>query len=231
MATKRRLLRGSYENIIKTYEGASQELKDEGKSWYPEAHIMARNVGEIALPYYFNDRTYTRQRDSAYEYRQVLLGAGIISAFSPQMVWEKNIRAANVFAGSLTKPVWVTNRDYDKAFNIVKCVTGNSDATSENILEILGDGAVKTRPFFMNILNPSGGVQDNGITIDRHAIAIYLGDVPSALQVGRASSKNGNTQIQNSYKIASQKLGVHHNDLQATTWLEWRINKAKYVQD
>ena len=83
----------------------------------------------------------------------------------------------------------------------------------------------------MNILNPSGGVQDNGITIDRHAIAIYLGDVPSALQVGRASSKNGNTQIQNSYKIASQKLGVHHNDLQATTWLEWRINKAKYVQD
>ena len=119
----------------------------------------------------------------------------------------------------------------EKVPALTKCVTGNSDATSENILEILGDGAVKTRPFFMNILNPSGGVQDNGITIDRHAIAIYLRDVPSALQVGRASSKNGNTQIQNSYKIASQKLGVHHNDLQATTWLEWRINKAKYVQD
>ena len=219
MATKRRLLRGSYENIIKTYEGASQELKDEGKTWYPEAHLIAKSVGGIALS------------PNITEQRQVLLGAGIISAFSPQMVWEKNIRAAMVFAGTGNKPVWITNRDYDKACKMMKCIMRNLDATPEDILEILGDGAVKTRPFFMNILNPSGEVKENGITIDRHAIAIYLGDVPSPLQVGRASSKNGNTQIQNSYKIASQKLGVHHNDLQATTWLEWRINKDKYVQN
>ena len=228
MATKRRLLRGSYDNIIKTYEGASQELKDEGKAWYPEAHIMARNVGEIAFPRPYTDGDIVSSR---YEYRQVLLGAGIISAFSPQMVWEKNIRAANVFAGSFDKPVWITNRDYDKAVKMVKYVRENTGVEPDDILEILGDGAVKTRPFFMNILNPYGHVRNNGITIDRHAIAIYLGDVPSPIQVSRASSKNGNTLIQNSYKIASQKLGVHHNDLQATTWLEWRINKDKYVQN
>ena len=35
---------------------------------------------------------------------------------------------------------------------------------AEDILEILGDGAVKTRPFFMNILNPDGDVKYNGIT-------------------------------------------------------------------
>ena len=71
-------------------------------------------------------------------------------------------------------------------------------------------------------------VKLNGITIDRHAIAIYLGDIPNSLQVSRASSKNGNTQIQTSYKLAAKKLGVHHNSLQATTWLEWRINKGVY---
>ena len=77
----------------------------------------------------------------------------------------------------------------------------------------------------MNILNPQGDVDTNGITIDRHAIAIYLGEVPNNLQVGRAFSSNGNRQIQNSYKIASRKLGIHHNALQATTWLQWRIEK------
>ena len=79
----------------------------------------------------------------------------------------------------------------------------------------------------MNIHNPIWTAENNGVTIDRHAIAIYLGTVPNSLQVGRAFSPNGNSQIQNSYKIASDKLGVHHNTLQATTWLEWRINKGR----
>ena len=83
----------------------------------------------------------------------------------------------------------------------------------------------------MNILNPDGDVKYNGITIDRHAIAIYLGGVPNPTQVSRASARGGNTQIQNSYKIASKKLEVHHNTLQATTWLEWRINKDVYEKD
>ena len=224
----RRLLRGSYNNIIQIYKNAPNELKAEGESWYPEAHIIARNIGEIALPRPYTDGDIVSSR---YEYRQVLLGAGIISVFSPQMVWEKNIRAANVFAGSFNRPVWITNRDYNKAVKMVKWVRENINVEAEDILEILGDGAVKTRPFFMNILNPDGDVKYNGITIDRHAIAIYLGGVPNPTQVSRASAKGGNTQIQNSYKIASKKLEVHHNTLQATTWLEWRINKDVYEKD
>ena len=224
----RRLLRGSYNNIIQIYKNAPNELKAEGESWYPEAHIIARNIGEIAFPRPYTDGDIVSSR---YEYRQVLLGAGIIAVFSPQMVWEKNIRAANVFAGSFDKPVWITNRDYDKAIKMVKCVRENINVEAEDILEILGDGAVKTRPFFMNILNPDGDVKYNGITIDRHAIAIYLGGVPNPTQVSRASARGGNTQIQNSYKIASKKLEVHHNTLQATTWLEWRINKDVYEKD
>ena len=104
----RRLLRGSYNNIIQIYKNAPNELKAEGESWYPEAHIIARNIGEIAFPRPYTDGDIVSSR---YEYRQVLLGAGIIAVFSPQIVWDKNIRAANVFAGSLNKPVWITNRD------------------------------------------------------------------------------------------------------------------------
>ena len=212
--SKRRLLRGSYSNIIDIYKKASDELKAEGEAWYSEAHIMARNIGQIALSKSISDS------------KQVMLGAGIIACFSPQMVWEKNIRAANVFAGSFDKPVWITDRDYNKAIAMVKYVRETSEVDTETIMGILGEGALKTRPFFMNIYKPKGTVKDNGITVDRHAIAIYLGAVPSSLQVSRAFSPNGNSQIQNSYKIASDKLGVHHNTLQATTWLEWRINKG-----
>ena len=215
--SKRRLLRGSYSNIIDIYKQAPDELKAEGEAWYSEAHIMARNIGLIAMP---------NRDDGISEDNKTMLGAGIIACFSPQMVWEKNIRAANVFAGSFDKPVWITDRDYNKAIAMVKYVRETSEADTETIMGILGEGALKTRPFFMNIYKPKGTVKDNGITVDRHAIAIYLGAVPSSLQVGRAFSPNGNSQIQNSYKIASDKLGIHHNAVQATTWLEWRINKG-----
>ena len=220
--SKRRLLRGSYTNIIDIYKGASDELKAEGEAWYEDAHIMARNIGEIALPLSIVNSS---DNLSSLRRRQVLLGAGIIACFSPQMVWEKNIRAANVFAGSYTKPIWITDRDYNKAISMVKYVREDSEADTETVMGILGEGALKTRPFFMNIYQPKGTVKENGITIDRHAIAIYLGVVPNSLQVGRAFSPNGNIQIQNSYKIASNKLGVHHNALQATTWLQWRLTK------
>ena len=215
--TKRRLLRGSYQNIIDLYDRTPDHIKIEGEAWYPDAHIIAQNVGEIAM----NGTTLTDHKR-----RKMLLGAGIISAFSPQMVWEKNIRAANIFARDIdTKPVWITNRDYEKAISMVKGFCRGVMST-DFIMEQLGEGALKTRPFFMNILNPEGNAKTNGITIDRHAIAVYLGEVPTPLQVGRAFSPNGNSQKQNSYKIASDKLGGHHNTVQATTWLEWRSTKG-----
>ena len=217
MPTKRRLLRGSYQNIIDLYEGTPNDIRIEGENWYKDAHVIAQNVGDILLEKAFHITD---------EVQAQILGAGIVACFSPQMVWEKNIRAANVFARDThTKPVWITNRDYEKALSMVKGFCRGVMST-DFIMEQLGEGALKTRPFFMNILNPEGDAKTNGITIDRHAIAVYLGEVPTPLQVGRAFSPNGNSQIQNSYKIASDKLGVHHNTVQATTWLEWRITKG-----
>ena len=216
MTAKRRLLRGSYQNIIDLYEQTPDHIRIEGENWYKDAHVIAQNVGDILLEKAFHITD---------EVQAQVLGAGIIACFSPQMVWEKNIRAANVFARDTdTKPVWITNRDYEKALKMVKGFC-NGVMSPEFIMMQLGEGALKTRPFFMNILSPEGDVKTNGITIDRHAIAVYLGEVPTSLQVGRANSSNGNSQIQNSYKIASDRLNMHHNTLQATTWLQWRIEK------
>ena len=216
MSSKRRLLRGSYQNIIDLYEGTPDNIRIEGENWYKDANVIAQNVGDILLEKAFHITD---------EVRAQILGAGSVACFSPQMVWEKNIRAANVFARDThTKPVCITNRDYEKALSMVKGFC-HGVMSPEFIMEQLGKGALKTRPFFMNILNPEGDAKTNGITIDRHAIAVYLGEVPNALQVGRAFSPNGNSQIQNSYKIASDRLDVHHNTLQATTWLQWRIEK------
>ena len=216
MTTKRRLLRGSYKNIIDLYEETPDHIRIEGEHWYKDAHVIAQNIGDILLDKAFN---------IADEAKAQMLGAGIIACFSPQMGWEKNLRAANLFArDTQTKPVWITDRDYSKALKMVEGFCQEL-LSPEFIKKQLGEGALKTRPFFMNILSPEGDVKTNGITIDRHAIAVYLGVVPNALQVGRAFSPNGNSQIQNSYKIASDKLDIHHNIVQATTWLQWRIEK------
>ena len=33
-------------------------------------------------------------------------------------------------------------------------------------------------------------------------------------------------RLQWAYKKASDVVGIHHHDLQAITWLEWRTNKG-----
>ena len=188
LPTKRRLLRGSYQNIIDLYEGTPDHIRIEGENWYKDAHVIAQNVGDILLEKAFHITDGIQAQ---------ILGAGIVACFSPQMVWEKNIRAANVFARDThTKPVWITDRDYNKAIEMVKGFTFGV-MSQEFIMERLGEGAVKTRPFFMNIHNPIGTIKNNGVTIDRHAIAVYLNKIPNSLQVSRASRVEGNKQIQN----------------------------------
>ena len=49
MSSKRRLLRGSYQNIIDLYEGTPDNIRIEGENWYKDANVIAQNVGDILL--------------------------------------------------------------------------------------------------------------------------------------------------------------------------------------
>ena len=220
MTTKpRRLVRGSFQNIIDCFNRADGESVLDGGVWYLMANSWAEVVGH-RLNYYGHSMLPTKQE-------QILLGAGIIAAFSPQTNWDNNKTMAWRFAETLDKPDWCTDVNYRKAMAIVesgiisehRILPVFGDDLEEYIDGCLGKEAFKTRAFFHNIVSPEGAY---GPTIDRHAISIYLGKRCNYNELRRGLEGRANRTIRGAYMKASKILQVHHNQVQAITWVQWR---------
>jgi len=213
MTTKpRRLVRGSYQHIIDCFNRADGESVLDGGVWYLMANSWAEVIGR-RLNYYGHAILPTKQE-------QIVVGAGIISAFSPQTNWDSNKTMAWRFAETLEKPNWCTDVNYRKAITIVRANKYHSLSEREEYIDWwLGKEAFKTRAFFHNIVNPDG---DYGPTIDRHAISIYLGRRCTYKELVRGLEGRANKTIRGAYMKASKILQVHHNQVQAITWVQWR---------
>ena len=208
MTTKRRLVRGSFHNILDCFERASSESIVDGGSWYPLARVWAETVGTVLVE---NGHAVL---ESSHE--KIVVGAGIISALSPQTNWEQNKEMACYFAETLDKPNWCTDINYNKAVSIVSI--SQVDVDVEAIAKILN--GKKTTAFFHNIVNPYG--QNNLPTIDRHAISIYLGRRCTYKELVRGLEGTANKTISNAYIKASKLLETTSQIVQAVTWVQWR---------
>ena len=165
--------------------------------WYPNAHYTAIEVGNLV----------GYKGDTALQ-----VGAGIISALSPQRDWDLNVQDAMVVARGYT-PSFPTGANLTKAERI---------RDGESPLNVLG--GVKVVPFYLAICDPRG---DNAIpVIDRHAGAIYKGDSLTENQQDKLSNIGGNVRICHAYRLIAELLEIHVHQLQATTWVEWRIEKG-----
>ena len=204
MTTKpRRLVRGSFQNIIDCFNRADGESVLDGGVWYLMANSWAEVVGR-RLNHYGHSILSTKAE-------QILMGAGVIAAFSPQTNWDNNKTMAWRFAETLEKPDWCTDVNYRKALAVV---------SPENAFYDVDEcEAFKTRAFFHNIVNPDG---DYGPTIDRHAISVYLGKRCNYDELRRGLEGRANRTIRGAYMKASKILQVHHNQVQAITWVQWR---------
>ena len=198
MARKRtRQIRGNRQNILAVYDRSNEYVRHAGDMWYPNAHYTAIQVGELA--------GYTG--DNA-----VAVGAGIISALSPKRDWDGNVQDAKLVARGLEAPMQYGANQY-KAEQI---------RDGEHPLSVLG--GVKVVPFYLAIVDPRG---ENAIpVIDRHAGAVYLGDNMTDKQQRKLSNVAVNTRIIHAYRIIAEQLNIHVHQLQATTWVEWRIEKG-----
>tara|TARA_Y100000310_G_scaffold82749_1_gene79356 strand:- start:100 stop:768 length:669 start_codon:yes stop_codon:yes gene_type:complete len=212
--TKRRLVRGSFHNILDCFERASSESIVDGGSWYPTARVWASKVGTALV-----DNGYVVLQDK-YDHitSRIVLGAGIISALSPQTNWTQNKEMALSFAETLDKPNWCTDINYDKALRIVGSSAVWADVDIEHVAQILN--GKKTTAFFYNIVNPYG--ENNLPTIDRHAISIYLGRRCTYTELVRGLSGTANKTISNAYIKASKLLDTTPQIVQAVTWVQWR---------
>ena len=165
--------------------------------WYPNAHYTAIEVGNLA----------GYKGDIALQ-----VGAGIISATSPKRDWDLNVLDAKLIARGFTAPSQYT-KNHVKAERI---------RDGEHPLNVLG--GVKVVPFYLAICDPRG---DNAIpVIDRHAGSIYLGESMTEKQQGKLANIGVNVRICHAYRLIAELLDIHVHRLQATTWVEWRIEKG-----
>lgn len=165
--------------------------------WYGDAHNYGKKL--LSLP-----------KTNGYNLAQII---GVIAALSPLKSWSENMRIAKSFI--LTGQSYHTKVMTNKAKQILQ-----SDGEVYTICDILGGNKI-TR-FFLNMLYPN---KNFIATIDRHAIAVVLGR--SATDKEAQLTNNQYIFFENCYIIASQKLGINTNNLQAVTWEAWRRLKKE----
>tara|TARA_R110002020_G_scaffold51677_1_gene146130 strand:+ start:374 stop:988 length:615 start_codon:yes stop_codon:yes gene_type:complete len=194
MAKAENVVKGSFRNIIDSYNNASESSIAEGTAWYTDAHNIALQVSTLLGT------------------DDVRVGAGIISALSPQIDWGANIAEALKFAslGYSTKQTGANN---------LKAQRISEGEDPETVL-----GGNKVVPFYHAILDPYG---DYLPVVDRHGLEIHYGKSVSKRDRNRAMSNSRvMKRIQTSYKLASKKLGLHYNVVQAVTWVQHRKDKG-----
>lgn len=185
-------------SIIRFYNEATvDEIKD-GLCWYIEANKYCK---ELASRFAIT----------------ISQAAGIVAVFSPQAGWTENKRYAVSF---LINPKRVL-RSRVQLIKAKKIVRLSGEAAIYNALAI-SDGALKTKSFFLNILNPD--ITTN-VTIDRHAIAVCTQSIDHVFALDKQYAKYTNKQYNffaECYLKAASKLDLLPQQLQAITWLTYR---------
>lgn len=140
------------------------------------------------------------------------IACGIIAALSPLKSWTENKLIADSFLkNGKGKHIKLF---VDKATQIK-----NSNSDVETIALILNGNKIIS--FFVNILEP---LQQNFVTIDRHALSIILGrNILERESVG--ITYNQYQFFVNCYNIAGLKAKISPVLMQSITWVTWRQNK------
>lgn len=167
------------------------------KNWYVEANQLAQNLA----------RKYNVD---------VLQASGVIASLSPLKSWDENKKIAEAFlrTGRAKHTAAMTNKAKD-------ILTYKGTAQREYILNTLNGNKIQS--FFLNIAFPT--VSDK-VTIDRHAVAIALGRNAKDNEL-KDITDNQYLFFEDCYKAAAAKAGLLPHELQAVTWVKWRLLKTK----
>lgn len=178
------ILTPTAENVLAVWESSNDSHRESGLNWYAFAHAFARDIAD----------------------GDIVRGAGVIAALSPQKEWGLNMRlAARAFdTGIATGNTGPCN---DKA---------NAILAGADPLAVMGNG-LKTRNFYLNILDPEGR---EAVTIDRHAYDVALGK--RAVGNKRYSlTPTRYAAFASAYIAAADVAGILPHQMQAVTWESW----------
>lgn len=138
-------------------------------------------------------------------------GAGILAAFSPNTRWSQNVTLAK--------------RLVENGGTLNGGTLGNSIRAAERIYNgehpLVVFGGDKTRAFAAAIADPA---HSTIATIDRHAHDIAMGRVftDTERKIGKVVFRT----LSSAYVEASQLAGISVAQMQAITWVSWRVRKG-----
>lgn len=185
-------------NILKVYQKANAEQIRAGLSWYSDAHKEAGRLSEIPQAMAFNN--------------SLVSAAGIISAVSPGLQWEKNIEAAErIIRGESLDGIGQRYKAHrDKAERI------RDGSNPEK--EFAGRDRPKTRAFWKLLCNPADPFM---VCVDGHGYAIWSG-VRVTLDKTPHVRDRLYQHIAGDYIVVAKMIGILPCQLQAITWVTWR---------
>lgn len=180
----------SRKRVLEVYHSATPEQVEEGHAWYQMAHLVAQRMARINS-------------------LSVYAAAGVISALSPSVSWEKNVEdAEHLMQRDAFHPYSTYGPNVKKAWRIVD---------GEHPEEVLG--GKKVLAFYHLISNPN--LADK-VVVDRHAVKVctrrqWVSDTEASrfLAVGYDRCASAYVDVANS-------LGLLPHKVQATTWLVQR---------
>jgi hypothetical protein len=166
------------QNIRDAWNAASDDQKARGAVWYTVANQLAEIVGN----------------------GDIRKGAGIISAFSPRMQWDRNME--------LAKRAMATGTASGAMSASVRKAQAILDGTDpEDVLPM----SAKTGHFYRNILDPS---DTDAVTVDCWAYRVATRDWSAA---GPKSARDY-SEVATAYRVVASELGMITNHVQAGTW-------------
>jgi hypothetical protein len=186
-------------NLLRYYRLANASELIEGMNWYNDAKQYAT---ELAARFNIT-------------LSQVV---GIIAAFSPQTGWAENKRYVLSFL--INPKVGLKSEVQNSKARAI--LNMNNETDIYNALSLHKDGALKTKAFFLNILNPDV-ITD--VTIDRHAVAasIQHPDSTEALPDNyRDYTKKQYNFLESCYVDAANEMNILPQQLQAIVWTVYR---------
>lgn len=172
-------------------------------------NLASANSIREGLSWYLDAHNFARILDPD----NVESAAGVIAALSPRLNWDMNKGAAQ--------------KAYDRGDAMglglgANCTKANRIMAGETPLDVLGGN--KVRAFYATILDPTGDIDP---VIDRHAFDIAVGELTDDKARSILSRKGVYAEFAAVYREAALIAGIGASQMQAITWVEWRIMKVE----
>jgi hypothetical protein len=180
---------GSPAHILAVYQALTPDQRSAGRAWYAEAYAQAAAIG------------------SQHGY-PVTVAAAVIAALSPSVAWRRNLEQAAQVLDAVRRG-WTPAQVGLTAYPVCK-KRAFAIARTGDVGLLAGP---KTSAFFANIAWPD---QAGPVTVDRHALRIWLGLSESGAVT---CSRRTYYAAVADYIAVAEAVGVLPHEVQAATWL------------